>query len=151
MVSDFSGALADGTGVESLDRLGDAGMQVLLARDRNAGDQRLTDKFMGEGERLLGSIGARHDYSHLLRLLDCVEEFVNVDPADRSQKLKAETAPDHRGGCQHSLFIVVEPLQTAADNQPHVFWDVDLVDLDVSAELAGRIEDFPFLDQMPVH
>ena len=106
---------------------------------------------MGEGERLLGPLGARDDYSHPLRLLDDGEKFVNVDLADLGQKLKAETAPDHRGGCQHSLFILVEPLQTAADDQPHVFRNVDLVDLDVSAELAGRIEDFPLFDQMPVH
>src|SRR5713101_4493842 len=105
---------------------------------------------MGESERLLRPLGARHDYPHLLRLLDDGEEFVNVDLANRSQKLKAETAPDHRGGCQHPLFILVEPLQTAADDQAHVFRNVDLVDLDVSAELAGRIKNFPLFDQMPV-
>lgn len=64
-------------------------------------------------------------------------------PADRSQKLKAEFAPDHRGGCQHPLFTVAEPLEAAADDQPHTLWDVALVDLDVGAELAGLIKDFP--------
>src|SRR6266481_3630966 len=98
---------------------------------------------MGEGERLLGSLGARHNYSHPLRLLDHGEKFVNVDLADRSQKLKAETSPDHCGGCQHPLFILGKALQTAANDQPHVFWNVDLVDLDVSAEFAGLIKDFP--------
>src|SRR5580692_3820919 len=106
---------------------------------------------MGEGEGLLGSLGAGDDYSHLLRLLDGGEKFVDVDLTRRGQKLKAETAPDDRGGCQHSRFILVEPLQTASDDQPHVFWNVDLVDFNVSAELAGRIKDFPVLDQMPVH
>jgi hypothetical protein len=53
---------------------------------------------MGEGEGLLGALGARDDYSHLLCLLDDGEEFVKVDLADRSQKLKPETAPDHRRG-----------------------------------------------------
>ncbi len=52
---------------------------------------------MGEGERLLGALGVRVDYPHLRRLLDDGEEFVNVDQADRSQKLKAETAPDRCG------------------------------------------------------
>src|SRR5712692_269384 len=105
---------------------------------------------MSKGKRSLRPLGAWDDYSHLLRLLDDGEEFVNVDLANRSQKLKAETAPDHRGGCQHPLFILVEPLQTAADDQADVFRNVDLVDLDVSAELAGLIEDFSLFDQMPV-
>src|SRR5690348_2359121 len=106
---------------------------------------------MSEGERLLGSLGAGDDYSHLLRLLDDGEKFINVDLAGRSQKLKAETAPDHRSGCQHPLFILTQPRQAAANHQAHVFRNVDLVDLDVSAELAGRIKDFAVLDQMPVH
>lgn len=69
-------------------------------------------------------------------------------PADRSQKLKAEFAPDHRGGCQHPLFTVAEPLEAAADDQPHTLWDVALVDLDVGAELAGLIKDLPLFDQI---
>src|SRR5260370_13177153 len=105
---------------------------------------------MAEGKRPLRSHGARHYYPHLLRLLDDREKFVNVDLADRSQKLKAETAPDHSGSGQHALFILVEPRQPAADDQPHVFRNVDLVGLDVGAKLAGRIIEFPILDQMPV-
>src|ERR1700686_580112 len=106
---------------------------------------------MSKGKRSLRPLGARDDYPHLLRLLDDGKKIVNVDLADRSQQLKAETAPDHRGSRQRTLFILVEPLQAAADNQPHVFRNVDFVDLDVRAELAGRIEHFPLLDQMPVH
>src|ERR1700686_3835285 len=106
---------------------------------------------MSKGKRSLRPLGAWDDYPHLLRLLDDGKEIVNVDPADRSQKLKAETAPDHRCCRQRTLFILVEPLQAAADNQPHVFRNVDFVDLDVRAELAGRIKHFPLLDQMPVH
>src|ERR1700730_2008855 len=105
---------------------------------------------MAEGERPLGSFGARDDYSHLLRLLDDREQFVNVDQTDPGQKLKAEPAPDHCGGCQHALFILVEPLKAAADDQPHVFRNVDLLDLDVGAELTGRVEEFPLLEQIPV-
>src|SRR5882724_5455222 len=150
MVCDLARTL-DGTGIEPLDRIGDNGMQVLSARGRDAGKQRLTHQFMGEGERLLGSLGARDNYSHLLRLLDGGEKFVNVDLTDLSQQLKAETASDHRSGCQCPLFILVEAFQTAANDQAHVFRNVDLVDLDVSAEPAGRIKDFPILDQMPVH
>src|SRR5216683_4816361 len=151
MVGDLPSALAGGAGREPLDRLGDDGMQSLLARSRDTGKQRLTHELMGEGERLLGSFRARDDDSHLLRLLDDGEELVNVDLADRAQKLKAETAPYHCCGCEHPRFILVEPLQPAADDQPNVFRNVDLFDLDVAAELAGRIEDFPFFDQMPVH
>src|SRR5260370_22424389 len=150
MVSDLPGALVDGTGIEPLDRVGDAGVQSLLAWGRDAGKEGLTHEFMGEGERLRGPLGARHNYSYLLRLLDNGEEFVNVDLAARSEKLKAETAPDHRGGRQRPLFILIEPLQAAADDQAHVFRNVDLVDPDVGAKLAGRIEDFPLFDQMPV-
>src|SRR5712691_10692122 len=106
---------------------------------------------MGESKRLLESLGVRDDYSHLLGPLDDGEKFVNVDLADGGQKLKAETAPDRCCGSQHSLFILVESLQTAADDQPHVFRNVALVDLDVGAELASRIKDFPFFEQMPVH
>ena len=53
MVSDLSGALVDGTGIEPLDRVGDAGVQSLSARGRDAGKQRLTHEFMGEGKRPL--------------------------------------------------------------------------------------------------
>src|SRR5260370_36578721 len=106
---------------------------------------------MGKNRRPLRPLGDRYDYSHLLHFVDDGAEFVKVDLADRTQKLKAETAPDYCGGYQHPLFIVVEPLQTAADDQPPVFWNVDLVDRDVSAELAGRIKDFPVFDKMPVH
>src|SRR6266851_4109494 len=83
--------------------------------------------------------------------LDGGENFVNVDLADSGQKLKAETASDHCSGRQHSLFILVEPFQMAADDQPHVFRNVDLIDLDVGAEPASRIKNFPLFEQMPVH
>src|SRR5438132_13652052 len=105
---------------------------------------------MGEGEWLLRRLGG-DDYSHLLRLLDNGEKFVNVELADGSKKLKAEAAPDHCSGRQRPLFILVEPLQSASDDQPKVLWHVDLINLNVSAELAGGIEDFRFFDQMPVH
>src|SRR5258708_297963 len=106
---------------------------------------------MSEGKWLLRPLGTRDDYSHLLRLLHDAEKFVNVDQADRSQKLKAETAPDHCGCSQHPLFVLVEPFQTAADDQPHVLWNVALVDLDVSAEFAGRIKDLAVFRQMPIN
>ena len=52
MVCDLSGALVNGIGIEPLDRVGDSGVQLLSARGRDAGKQRLTHKFMGEGERM---------------------------------------------------------------------------------------------------
>ena len=126
-------------------------MQSLSTGGRDAGKQRLTHEFMREGVGPLRSVGAWDDYSHLLRLLDRGEKLFNVDLADPGQKLKAETTPDHCGGCQHPLFILGKAFQTPANDQPHVFRNVALVDLDVSAELAGRIKDFPVFDQMPVH
>src|ERR1700730_8980129 len=106
---------------------------------------------MGEGEWLLLPLGVRDDYSHPLRLLDDGEKFVDVDLADRAQKLKAETAPDHRGSRQRTLFIIFQPLQAAADEQPHVFRNVALVDLDVGAEFTRRVKDLPLFRQMPIH
>src|SRR6266436_6667259 len=106
---------------------------------------------MSKSKRSLRPLGAWDDYPHLLRLLDDGEQFVNVDPTARGQKLKAETAPDHRRSRQRTLFILVQPLQAAADNQPDVFRNVDLVDRDVGAELAGGVKDFPLFDQMPVY
>src|ERR1700730_1741324 len=150
MARDLAGAFADCTRIGQLDRVGDARMQLLLTWGRNAHKQRLTYKLVGEGKRLLRSLRARDDYSHLLRLFDDGKKIVNVDQAHAGQKLKAETAPDDCGGCQHALFIVLEALQTAADDQPHVFGNVALVDFDVSAELAGGVKDFSILDQMPV-
>src|SRR6266852_4001193 len=102
---------------------------------------------MRESKRLLGSLGIRNDYSHPQRLLDDGEDFVNVDLANSGQKLKAETATDHCSGRQHSLFILVEPFQMAADDQPHVFRNVDLIDLDVGAEPASRIKNFPLFSR----
>src|SRR5260370_19387671 len=106
---------------------------------------------MSKGKRSLRPLGAWDDYPHLQRLLDDGEQFVNVDLTDLGQKLKAETAPDHRCSRQRTLFGLVQPLQTSADDQPDVFRNVDLVDLDVFAELTRRIEDFPLFDQMPVY
>src|SRR6202051_5161866 len=65
-------------------------------------------KFMSKGKWSLRPLGAWDDYPHLLRLLDDVKEFVNVDLADRSQKVKAEAAPDHRRSRQRTLFILVQ-------------------------------------------
>src|SRR5579862_7010390 len=106
---------------------------------------------MRESEWSLGSFGARNDHSHLLGLFDDVEKFVDLNVADRIQQLKAETASDHRRGRQHPHLILVEPLQTAVDDQPHVCRYVGLGDLDIRAELACLIEDLPLFDQMPVH
>src|SRR5258707_13300421 len=106
---------------------------------------------MGKGQRFLRSFRAGDDYSHLLSLLEDGEEFVNIYLADLSQKPEAEAAPDYRGSSQRALFILIEPLQATTDDQANVFRNVDFVDLDVFAELAGCIEDFPLFDQMSVH
>src|SRR5260370_42484628 len=105
---------------------------------------------MAEGKRPLRPLGARDDYSHLLGLLDGGEKLVDVNLADPRKQFKTETAPDHSSGCQHPLFILVEPFQPPSDDQPHVFRNVDLVDRYVTAESARRIIDFPILEQMPV-
>jgi hypothetical protein len=73
----------------------------------------------------------------------------------------SKRASELAAACERSAtlrFILVEPLQAATDNQPHIFRNVALVDLDVSAELASRIaelasriKDFPLLDQMSVY
>src|ERR1700674_1008493 len=47
--------------------------------------------------------------------------------------------------------MLVEPLEAAPDDESHIFRNVALVDLDVGAELTGRIEDFSLFDQMAVH
>src|ERR1700682_5761620 len=105
---------------------------------------------MAEGERPLRPVGARYNYSHLLGLLDSGEKLADVNLAALGQQFKTEAAPDYCSGSKHPLFILVEPLEAAADDQAHVFRNVDLVDRNVSAELAGRIKDFPILEQMPV-
>src|SRR5579864_1762678 len=53
MVGDVSGALAYSGGIEPFDRVGDIRVQSLLARNRDASKERLTYKFMAEGERPL--------------------------------------------------------------------------------------------------
>src|SRR5580704_9425053 len=121
MVGDLPGALVDGAGINQLNPLGDCGVQLLFARIRDAGNQRLTHEFMSESERIVGSLGAGQDYSHLLRFLDRREEFVNIDPAHLSQEAEAELTPDHRRSRQHLHFVLVEPFQTAADDQAHIF------------------------------
>src|SRR6516165_6435900 len=105
---------------------------------------------MGEGIRPFRTLGAGDDYSHLLRLLDDGEEFVKVNLADPTQKLKAETASYHSGGCQHPFLVVAEPLQSATDDQTHVFRNSHLFDLDVGAKLTGGIEESSLVEQMTV-
>src|SRR5580704_764026 len=116
MVRDVCSMLADGSGIEPLDSVRDIGMQSLPARGRGAGKERLTHKLMAESKRPLRPLGARDNDSHLLRFLDDGKEFVNADLADRVQQLKAETAPYHRGGCEHPLPVLVKPIQAAADD-----------------------------------
>src|SRR5260370_35160327 len=106
MVGDLSRALVDETRIKPLDRVGDSDVHLLFARSRQAGQQRLTHAFVGEGERLLGSLGARDDYSHLLRLPADGEEFVNVDLSDLGQQSEAEVAPDHLCGSTPTRFIL---------------------------------------------
>src|SRR5216684_396579 len=151
MVGDLASTRVDAAATEPLDSVGHSRVQLLPARAGDVGEQRLPHEFMGEGEGPLRSFGARHDYSHLLRLIDDVEKFVNVDFADVGQKLKTETSPDNCGGGQRALFILGEPLQPPPDNQAHVFWNIDFVDRDISAEFAVCVEDFPVFDQMPIN
>src|SRR6202162_1869156 len=103
---------------------------------------------MGESERPFRSLRTGDDYSHLLGLLDDGEKLIDVDLADRRQELKAKTASDHRGCRQYLFSMLVEPLEAAPDDESHIFRNVALVDLDVGAELTGRIEDFSLFDQM---
>src|SRR5579872_303646 len=105
---------------------------------------------MGEGKWPFRALGTGDDNSHLLRLLDDGEELINIDPAYRSQELKAETTPDHCGRSQGPLFVLVEALESAADDQPHIFRNIGFVDRYIRAKFAGRIEDLPLFDQMPV-
>ena len=65
--------------------------------------------------------------------------------------LPGETAPNHRCCGQHSLLILVEPLEPAVNDQPHVFRNIALIECYLCAKLAGRIKDFPLLDQMPIN
>jgi hypothetical protein len=150
MVSDFPSALVDGGRIKTLYRVCHTGVQLLSTWGRDAYNQRLSHKFVSEGERLLRSLSTRDDYSHLLRLLDCGEKLINVDLAHKGQELKAETAPDYCCCSQRMPFIFVQPPQATTDNQANVFRNVDFVDLNVRAELAGRIEDFSLFDQVPV-
>src|SRR5216684_2812038 len=151
MIDDLAGALFSGIRIEPLDRFGDPRVQTLSTRGRDAGEQRLTHKLMSKGKRSLRPLGARDDYAHRLRFLDDIKKLVHTDLAYRSQKLKAETAPDNRCGRKCALFILVQPLQTAADDQTHVFRNVGFVEFELSAELTGRVEEFPLFNQMPVH
>src|SRR5260370_40919629 len=106
---------------------------------------------MCEGERCFRTFRARDDYSHPLCLLDDGEKFVDIDLADGGQKFEVEAAPDHCSCRQRLLFILVEALEAAADDQPHAFRYFGIGDLDVCAELAGLIEDLPLFDEIPVH
>src|SRR5882724_8278213 len=59
MVRDISGVFVGGTGIEPLDRVGDDVVQLLSARGRDTGQQRLTHKLMGEGKWPLRPLRAR--------------------------------------------------------------------------------------------
>src|ERR1700739_3392448 len=103
MIDDLAGALFSGIRIEPLDRFGDPRVQTLSARGRDAGEQRLAPQLMSKGKRPLRPLGARDDYPHRLRFLDDIKKFVHTDLAYRSQKLKAETAPDNRCGPEAGL------------------------------------------------
>jgi hypothetical protein len=64
----------------------------------------------------LRPLSAGDDDSHPLGLFDDSEKLVNIDLVDPIKKLKAKAAPDHCGDCQRELFVLVEPLQSAADD-----------------------------------
>src|SRR5258708_1937775 len=150
MSRDVAGALADGARKEPLDRVRERSVQLLLARDRDGSKQRLPHEFMAEGKRALRAFGTGDNDSHLLGFLDDVKKFVNVYFADAGEQLKTEAAADHRGGGQHALIILVEALQSAAYDQAHVFRDVELIDREIGAELAGGIIEFSILEHQHI-
>src|SRR5580692_2549460 len=76
MVSDVSGAFDGRACMEPLDRVSNAGVQLLSPRGGDLGKQRLTHKLMGEGKRPVRALGTWDDYSHLLRLLDGGETII---------------------------------------------------------------------------
>src|SRR5712692_5502581 len=82
MVGDLARAFVGGAGMEPLDRTGDARVEPLPTRYRDPLEERLTHELVCEGEGRLGAFGARHDETHLLRLLDDVAQLVDVDPVE---------------------------------------------------------------------
>src|SRR6266404_4895722 len=152
MVGDLARAFVGGAGMEASDRTGDATVESLPTRERNAPEERLTHELVYEGEGRLGAFGARHDQTHLLRLLDDVAELVDVDPVEEQlDELEAEAPADHRGGGQDVPLPLLQAVESPADDQADVLRDVRLVDGDVRTELPGRVEDPPVLDEVLVH
>src|ERR1700734_69198 len=119
MVCYFSRAAVRGARIRPLDSLRDGRVQLLPPRARDAGEQRLTHQLVGERERRLRPFCARDDHSHLLRLLDNSEEFVDVSFGNRTQQLEAEAAAYHRRGRQHAPFILLESLQSPPYDEPN--------------------------------
>src|SRR5580698_7850154 len=91
MVGDVFGTHAEATGLELLERVGDAGVQSLLTGGRDAGKESLTHKFVTESEGPLGPLRAWDDDSHLLGFFDDREELVDVYLAYAGEQLEAKT------------------------------------------------------------
>src|SRR5262245_36383027 len=123
--------------MEAFDGMCDARVQSLATRRRDPMEQGLAQDLVCEGEWRLGTFGARHQQTHLLRLLDSVAELIDVDLIkEQLEELEAEAPADHRGGCQDFPLGVAESIEAATDHQSDVLRNVDLLDGDVRAKLA---------------
>src|SRR5215469_1698618 len=136
--------------IESLNLNAGLRVELLTANARSISQQGLTYKFMGEGEGSLRPFGTRDGHSQALRPVDDVEKFIDIHLAHRGQKLKAETSPENRCRAQSADLRFTETFEAPGDNQSHVIRDINLIDLQVTVELSGAIEDSSFLNQMPV-
>ena len=60
-----------------------------------------------------------------------------------SSRRNGNAAPDDGAGGEHLLRLVAEALEAPADDEPDALGHVELVDVDVGAELAVSSKSFP--------
>ena len=152
LVADLAGVLLQLAREDGLHRLGDAQVQPLAARQRQAGEQGLADLLVHEaiaGDAILGDVldqpllarpprwrRARRPRRAQVRL---------------EQQIEVEGAARHRGDGEDVLAELARAPDPVLDDQPHAARDLGVGDLDVVAELAGFVEELAGLLQVADH
>src|SRR5688500_10173368 len=91
-----------------------------------------------------------HDHPSRLRSLDDIDEVPAVGVDDLLEEIEREAAPDDRTCGEDLPGVVPEPLEAPSDDQAHALGNVELVDVDVRAELAA-VEERAVLGEVVEH
>jgi hypothetical protein len=114
-----------------------------------AREQHLADQLVSEEHPVLSGTGRHgHDQPGAFGLVECVEERVRIEHAQRVEELVGEGSPDHRGGRQGAPPVLPQTFQAPAQDDPQALGDAELVDDHLGQEPPVGVQQPPLLGQV---